>query len=389
MEKEDILLHLNTLRRQPADDPDQKWIGTYNNRILAFSKFFRWLYSPDEPDIRKRQVPDCMKGIKWLPNKKKSSYKPSDMWMNEEHAIFLRYCPSYRDKCFHAMDADTSARPHELLGLRIKDIQFKIAPDTGIQYALITVSGKTGQRTLSLIDSIPYIKEWIQQHPFSGNPEAPLFIALSHQTFGQQLTVNAIREQYQYQYKKITFPKLLNDGTVPEEDKEIIRKMLEKPWNPYVFRHSSLTVKSKELKEHTLRNHAGWTMTSKMPSVYVHYMGTESAKVILEQRGIVKHDVQKERDLLKPRTCPNCGEPNRHDSKLCGKCKMVLIYDAYHETVQNERAGRQRIDNLEQDIAELKEILKHPEMIAQITNLDSRLSLMLVLLVPKLKELLL
>jgi cell division septum initiation protein DivIVA len=68
---------------------------------------------------------------------------------------------------------------------------------------------------------------------------------------------------------------------------------------------------------------------------------------------------------------------------------MVLIYDAYHETVQNERAGRQRIDNLEQDIAELKEILKHPEMIAQITNLDSRLSLMLVLLVPKLKELLL
>ena len=54
-----------------------------------------------------------MKGVRRLPRKEKSCYKPSDLWTIEEHAIFLKYCPSKRDKAFHAMANDTSARPHE------------------------------------------------------------------------------------------------------------------------------------------------------------------------------------------------------------------------------------------------------------------------------------
>jgi integrase len=91
---------------------------------------------------------------KQLPRKEKSPYKPDDMWTGEEHAIFLKYCPYSRDKCYHAMAFDTSARPHELLSLKIKDIKFKISSDS-IQYAEVTVDGKTGPRTLPLIDSIP------------------------------------------------------------------------------------------------------------------------------------------------------------------------------------------------------------------------------------------
>ncbi len=61
-----------------------------------------------------------MQGIKTLPRKEKSPYKPSDIWTNEEHAIFLKYCPEKRDKRYHLMANDTSARPHELLCLRIQ-----------------------------------------------------------------------------------------------------------------------------------------------------------------------------------------------------------------------------------------------------------------------------
>jgi hypothetical protein len=61
--------------------------------------------------------------------------------------------------------------------------------------------------------------------------------------------------------------------TVPENDEAFIRNMLTKPWNLYIFRHSALTEKSQILKEHILRDHAGWTMTSKMPQVYIHYFG--------------------------------------------------------------------------------------------------------------------
>jgi hypothetical protein len=37
-------------------------------------------------------------------------------------------------------------------------------------------------------------------------------------------------------YKKIDFPKLLEDPLVPEEDKRKIRDLLQKPWNPYLRR---------------------------------------------------------------------------------------------------------------------------------------------------------
>ena len=62
------------------------------------------------------------------------------------------------------MANDTSARPHELLNLKIKDIKFKITSD-GIQYAELLVSGKTKPRTLPLFSSIPYIKDWLLNHP--------------------------------------------------------------------------------------------------------------------------------------------------------------------------------------------------------------------------------
>ena len=70
-----------------------------------------------------------MNGIRQLPRKELSSYQPDDMWTTEEHAIFLKYCPSIRDKCYHSMALDTSARPHELLNLKIKDIKFKVSSE--------------------------------------------------------------------------------------------------------------------------------------------------------------------------------------------------------------------------------------------------------------------
>ena len=74
------------------------------------------------------------------------------------------------------MSRDSAARPHELLKLRIKDIVFKLTPDKK-QYAEIQLNGKTGSRHIPLIDSIPYVKDWISQHHHSGNPNS---ILLSH-----------------------------------------------------------------------------------------------------------------------------------------------------------------------------------------------------------------
>lgn len=209
MIKTDILSYLNSLRKSGEVDPTQRSIGTYNGRQMVFMKFFRWLYNPDEPDHRKRVTPPCMLGVKMLPRREKSPYQPKDIWTAEDHAIFLKCCPSARDRCWHSMVYDTSTRPHEILDLKIGDIQWKISSD-GVQYAEITVHGKTTSRTLPLITSIPYVKEYLTvHHPYGDNPESKLFVSFGKANFGQPITRDGMLKHYQSYYRDNYFPSLL------------------------------------------------------------------------------------------------------------------------------------------------------------------------------------
>src|SRR5919201_553706 len=143
------------------------------------------------------------------------------------------------------MARDLSARPHEILNLRIRDIIFKSAGNK--QYAEVLVNGKTGSRHIPLIQSIPYIKEWLSNHPSRNNSNSPVFVGLGRRNMGRRLSSNGLYEIYKH-YKKDFFPKLLEDPSVPNEDKDKIRNLLLKPFNPYVRRHSALTEKSTKLK---------------------------------------------------------------------------------------------------------------------------------------------
>src|ERR671919_1528050 len=256
----------------------------YNLYRIHLIRFFKWLYSPDvEPD--KRAKPSVIENIPQLKRKEKSIYKPTDLWTSEDDLLFLKYCPSKRMKCFHTMAKDTSCRPHELLKLRIKDVTFKIAPDKS-QYAEATVNGKTGNRQLVLIDSIPYVKDYLDhEHPQPGNPNS-IFLSGNRKSLGRTIGIKAVENMYK-RYRIRFFPRLLDSPTVLPEDKPKIRELLKKPWNPYIQRHSSLTDKSKILKEHVLRQHAGWSIGSDMPQKYLHYFGNESSESILQAYGIM------------------------------------------------------------------------------------------------------
>jgi hypothetical protein len=90
--------------------------------------------------------------------------------------------------------------------------------------------------------------------------------------WGRSIRIESLNHIYQC-YKKEVFPKLLDNPNVSPEDKSNIRELLKKPWNPYIRRHSALTEKSKILKEHVLRQHAGWSITSNTHQKYLHYFG--------------------------------------------------------------------------------------------------------------------
>ena len=148
----------------------------------------------------------------------------------------------------------------------------------------------------------------------------------------------------------------MNHPNVLPEDKQKIKELLKKPWNPYIRRHSALTEKSTILKEHVLRQHAGWSGSSQMHLKYLHYFGNESNESLLEAYGIVTPGQQI--DQLRPKQCPNCNEPNKPDSRFCNKCRMVLTYDAYSETLEKQKEEKSQWDELRREIDNIKTLLK-------------------------------
>lgn len=84
-----------------------------------------------------------------------------------------------------------------------------------------------------MIDSIPYVKDYLDhEHPQPSNPNA-IFISGVGKSIGRSIDSHAISFVYSA-YKRKLFPKLLQNPNVQPEDKQRIRELLKKPWNPYI-----------------------------------------------------------------------------------------------------------------------------------------------------------
>ena len=210
MTRQDIIDYLDSLRKPEQVDPLHKWIGTYELTRMVLLRFFKWLYHPDIAPSHKRQKPDVIANIPKIKRRETSIYKPTDLWTEEDDMLFYKYCPSIRDRCYHAVSRDAGCRPHELLKLKIKDIVTQQL-DNGCQVARITVNGKTGTRHVRLYSSHPRLKDWLSMgHPYPSNPNAPLFCGIGKKNTGKRLTPHIMYMAYD-KYKKIHFPRLLQD----------------------------------------------------------------------------------------------------------------------------------------------------------------------------------
>jgi integrase/recombinase XerD len=101
---------------------------------------------------------------------------------------------------------------------------------------------------------------------------------------------------------------------------------------------------------------------------YLHYFGNESNDTILQAYGIIPKDGEAA-EILRTKQCPNCMEPNKPDSKFCAKCRMVLTYDAYNETLENQREKDDAdIALLKQAISDMQQLLKNPAKLVEISQ---------------------
>jgi hypothetical protein len=108
------------------------------------------------------------------------------------------------------------------------------------------------------------------------------------------------------------------------------------------------------IHEHPLRQYAGWSPSSKMHLKYLHYFGNEASESLLQAYGVVTQD-QEQSNILHYKQCPNCNEPNKPDSRFCGKCQMVLTYDAYNETLEKEQQRESEIKDLKEKLEAVHE----------------------------------
>lgn len=163
----------------------------------------------------------------------------------------------------------------------------------------------------------------------------------------KKLDSHSLNVLYSIEKTKL-FPRLLEDPNIPNSDKEKIRELLNKPFNPYLRRNIGITEKSRQIPEHFLRLYGGWAKTSKMLEVYTHELGDEISNQILE---LEDYSIgRKEQNVLKSRICPNCQEPNKSEIKFCTKCRMILSYDAYTQIIKDnnlkdEQTRYERLDN--------------------------------------------
>ena len=72
----------------------------------------------------------------------------------------------------------------------------------------------------------------------------------------------------------------------------------------------------------------------------------ESVNSLLEIKGIVNKDNNEKSNLLQSTYCPNCNEPNKRDSRFCLKCKMILSYNSYTDTLEKQKEKDDQIKTL-------------------------------------------
>jgi integrase len=373
----DLANYINSYQKEWAQDPDRSWISTQRTSGWPLLKFYKWhAYPKLTPQERKLlsgdKLPAVLQGIV-LQRKKgsKTPVKQKDIWDEKDTAIFLKYCTDNpRLRFYHALAYETSARPSELLQLKIGDIEIQ-TDDNGKLCALIDV-GRYGKKKQSRIVgitefTIQYYQSYLSSsyHPDPENRKAFLFASTEHSAMSRniQLSGDALRSDYKA-FRDRKLPKLLKRSDIPEEDKKHLQFLKEtKKWFPYIVRHSSLSRLAPNISEYRLREHAGWSKRSDMVEIYTHTLTGDSAEDILMLYGVnlkggkKKRNERLQQEMVGPH-CPFCHMVNTPDSQFCSSCHKPLTSVSYNKIMQEAERTKGELEQMRQEQRKIMNNLK-------------------------------
>lgn len=327
-DKSQILSFLDTKRKLNPEDSDKRWISTWNNYLNRIRLFYRWLYNKKRKvESEYWETPEFIK-IKLLKTKRLSPYNENELWEKEELLSIIKYESHKRNKAALALCWDLNARNHEVCLLRIKHIRLRENYGEG----QIPAEAKTGSGPILLTMSFPYVRDWINEHPYSNEPEARLICDLNT---GGKIRADALNDIMKLLKKRII--RLLENKEITDlkEHQRLGYLIKTKKWNPYSLRHSSICSDSDFLPEYALKKKCRWSMNSRQGSRYIkNRMGNDLKEKILEQNGIIFDTSKVKKSTIID--CPRCQLINQLENKYCSKCSYPLKPEAYDELKEKE-----------------------------------------------------
>ena len=143
---------------------------------MHLKRFFRWLrnhhkHEQEGNDIAESEwaTPSFI-NIKKRKTKRLSPYSENEIWEREELLAIVKYEPYTRNKAALTLFWDLDARNHEITLLKIKNIRLRENYGEGD----IPYQAKTGSGPILLTRSFPYVRDWLNEHPFKNSPDARL-----------------------------------------------------------------------------------------------------------------------------------------------------------------------------------------------------------------------
>jgi site-specific recombinase XerD len=220
---------------------------------------------------------------------------PKDLLTKDDVEAQVDAAKNPRDRALIYLLYETGARIGEVIDLTVGEIEDRKHGKK------VVIDGKTGARRLPLVESVPYINQWLSDHP---NPEkdAPLWCKIQQGNPDDQLGYRYIRE------------KILK--------KNMERAGIDKPSNPHHYRHSRASHLATELKEAQLCEWFGWVQGSDVPARYVHLSGRDIDNAYDQMHGLYEPDEEEQTpDVVE---CPRCQELNEPNAAYCMRCGFAL-----------------------------------------------------------------
>lgn len=247
-----------------------------------------------------------------------------------------------RDKAFIAMLYETGARIGELIDLTVGAIEDR---KNGKK---VVIDGKTGARRLPLVESVPYINKWLNNHP---NPvdKAPLWCKIQQGSPDDQLGYRYIRE------------KILK--------KTMEKAGIEKDSNPHHYRHSRASHLANHMTEAQLCQWFGWVQGSDVPAKYVHLSGRDIDNAYDAMFGL--YEPEEDENAPEIVECWRCNELNEPEDRFCSKCGAPLDKEASEieaEVQQDVGASKALAEDEELEDA-LETIAQDDELLAKLIAL--------------------